>query len=442
MARYINCLTFLEVGRFEFQGLRAFVMALGIATCLSVVLGLRALACEPSDDEIRQFLSNTAFLTPEWRTSFDSIHKRFASEEHFSKRLIGFLFDGDKDVRKGVLHAVIELKVKEPKLAAPIGRILREDHDRWVRMLAVDALHSVGGKDSVSQLLSALDDKDANIRAETIQVLRREGLSSATYVARLGELLSDAEGYSYPVSADSVGSRPVKYEAVIALGEIGPKARAYLPKLRDILANDSNSDVRIAAAVALVQLDEQSKSAIRYLMDEAENASSEYLRSDAIQGLGRLGARAKMASPVLRRILRSDHSWIARSSAADVLPAVGGPGGDNVDALIEALADGDPWVQMAALESLETIGSNASRAVSAVQRLLDKYTMQPEDNLPYVNGDIRVQAIATMLAIGKRESVIPIINQVLCKVKGQEPRSRIQELLNRPDRPSGTNEER
>jgi hypothetical protein len=91
---------------------------------------------------------------------------------------------------------------------------------------------------------------------------------------------------------------------------------------------------------------------------------------------------------------------------------------------------------MTALESLETMGPHAAKAIPTVERLLDKYTRLPEDDLPYLNGDIRVQAIATLLAIGKREDVVPIVNQMLRRVRTEEVRSRVRELLSQRGKPT------
>jgi HEAT repeat protein len=252
----------------------------------------------------------------------------------------------------------------------------------------------------------------------------------------LQELLSDADEYSYSISAGLMGSRPVKYEAVLALGKIGSRARICLPEVRRMFAIDSDPSVRLAAAVAMAQLDKEDTLAIRYLENEAERSSSEDLRSDAIQGIKQLGRRASTSTPVLRRVLRSDGSWLVRAHCAEALPAVNGFGKDTVDALVEALDDREPWVQMTALESLETMGSRAVNAIPFVESLLDMYTSLPEDDLPYLNGDIRVQAVTTLLAIGNREGVLPIINRILPRVKSEEPRSRIQELLRRRAEPT------
>lgn len=399
------------------------------AIYLSVAIGMSS--CEPNSSEIREFLSNTAYSSQQWHESFVVVCDKYASKQRFSGVLVTFLNDDDGNVRQGVLHAIVELETKETVLIPPIIRVLREDSKPSVRIWAVIAIHSIAGKNSINYLLPALGDKDVNVRAAAIRVLGTEAVSSVALVKKLRHLLSDTDDYSYSISADMSGSRPVRYEAVRALGEIGSKARVCLPELKAMLTNDQSDTVRLAAAVAVAQLDGENKSAIKYLMSEAVNATSEECRAQAIQGLKQLGSTAIASVSILKQLLRSDSSWLVRSECADALPRINGFKIDTVDALAKALDDYEPWVQMTALQSLEIMGTHAGDAAPAVEKLLDKYTQIPEGDLPYLNGDIRVQAVATLLAIGNRESVVPIITEILDRVKTEKTQSRIQRLLNR-----------
>src|SRR3990172_7617397 len=404
---------------------------LDMAVCLCVSLGMTS--AEPSDAQVRQFLSNSYYYsTQEWQASLSSMNEKFASKQRFAERLVGFLNDDDTHVRQGVLLAIIELKANKASLISPVVRVLKEDKDIQARIYAVDALHSIAGKESLKHVLSALNDKNANVRAEALQVFGREASSSTAYVGKLRDMLSDDGEYSYSISADCFGARPVKYEAVVALGTIGPEARICLPELREMYANDSDPSVRIAAAVAVAQLDKEDVKAIRYLKNEAERATSDDYRYGAIVGLQRFGNRASIIAPILKKLLKSDPSWLIRAGCSDALPAVNGFVEDTVGALVEALDDREPFVQMSVLESLKAIGFHAAKAVPAVEKLLDKYSKMPEEDLPYGGDDIRVQIVATLLAVGKRESVEPIVHRILRRVKDEETRSDIQELLSRP----------
>ncbi len=398
-----------------------------VAACLCITSAVSS--CEPSDTEIRQFLSNTAYLTQEWRASFDAMSERFPSKRRFAERIVDFLHDEDADVRRGVLFALVKLKTKDTAFIPAVARVLQEDSDPWVRVRAVGTLHSIAGKDSVNCLSPALDDQDANVRAAAIRVLGAETASSTASIGKLRDLLSDTGEYYYAISADCIGARPVKYDAVLALGEMGSKASVCLPQLKEMIANDADPEVRVAAAVAVAQLDKEDESVIRYLIDEAQHASSECIRSDAIQGLNRLGSRASASAPVLKNLLSSDRSWLVRSDCAIALPAVQGANEGTVNALVGALGDREPRVQMTALESLEAMGAHAAGAVPAVERLLDKCPRLPEEDLPHLNGDIRVQAVVTLFAIGKREDVVPIVRRMLDSVKDEELQTRIRGLL-------------
>jgi len=390
----------------------------------------------PSDDEIREMLVPESSWGYDFQAARRAMEKRFASRQAFVKRLVSFLGDDSEKVRREVLELLTDYRADAASAVPAVAATLQKDRDVWVRVRAVWALHAILGKDGLKYQSLALKDSSPDVRAAAIQAVASQGASAAWFVPDLQRLLSDKGDYYYSISIDMMGSRPVRYGAVIALGKIGQKARVALPQLRKMMADDPHTEVRVEAAVAIARLDEKDTSSVRYLMKQAKNAPSKHARFDAIWGLNKLEGRAKASAPLLKRLLKTDPSDFVRSAAVMALPEVNGPGQDTVDALIGALNDAELEVQCDALEGLAELGPRAASAVPAVKRALDAYLAVPEDDIAWavMGNDIRVQAVATLLAIGKPKMVTPIVDEALHKAKTRQLRSKIQQLL-KDDRP-------
>jgi len=109
------------------------------------------------------------------------------------------------------------------------------------------------------------------MRASIADVLGRMGAESRAAILALGTLLDDSESMvrdaalealreigdgALPVWIAALGHKSVdvRYESATALAEFGEKAKAAIPKLKELL-NDSDEDVRVAAREALEGID-------------------------------------------------------------------------------------------------------------------------------------------------------------------------------------------
>jgi HEAT repeat protein len=405
----------------------------------SIIISVAVIAASdaPSNAELRATLSRYDPRDASWPTTIASVGGKYPTRGGFAQQLVAMLRDEDETVRAGALDALGQLG-KDAAIAAPaIEESLQQDESARVRGYAVIALHEILGANSLTLIAPALDDKDPYVRAQALYAVGQESASATAFVQKLRSVLSDTHYYSFSVSAHLDWSLPVRYEAVVALGRIGPKARICLPDLRELLASDPDMEVRIAAAVAMARIDTGDTSGVEYLMKEAERPSLAMLRCQAIQGLEDLNTRAGRSAPLLKRLLREDESESIREACADALPAVNGLGQDTVDALVGALEDPDGEVQLAALQSLEEMASHAASAIPKVKVALDEYMKLPEEDVELLAffRDIRVQAAATLASIGKRETILPMINQAIDQAKSEDLKSQLRDVLTHDAKP-------
>src|SRR5947209_8306982 len=109
--------------------------------------------------------------------------------------------------------------------------------DAKARKQAANALAALKSKHAVPDLISALKDKDAAVRASAAEALWSLGPDAHEAVPHLVPLLNDKDA-------------GVRLNAAGALGDIGPQAAASLPALRQTL-KDNDPYVRAQAATAI-----------------------------------------------------------------------------------------------------------------------------------------------------------------------------------------------
>jgi HEAT repeat protein len=204
-----------------------------------------------------------------------------------------------------------------PAVPALTARVA--DADFWVRVLACDALSGVGAK-----AVAAVD---------------------ALIVAAHAE------------------DRFLRRRAILALGKIGPPAKAAWPVLLEIEKGDSQEDVVQAARTALHQIDldamaqdglDQAPPEIRELVGKL-SGSDPFEAVAAAKALATQGADAHWAVASLAQALRNKNKWV-REAAATALGKLGSNSRPVLPALQQAAEDADSDVQQAAEKAVEAIG--------------------------------------------------------------------------------------
>src|SRR5262249_29501425 len=159
------------------------------------------------------------------------------------------------------------------------------------RETAAKALGRMGpiGKAALVELSSALKDAHAGTRAAAAEALGHIGPDAAPAQSALVGALRDADRFA-------------RRYAAFALGRIGPKAQAAVPDLAQVLTEDTQPEVRRAAAEALAQLGAHG-AAVSSLAEALKDKDVEVRRS-AANALSNMERDAKSALPSLQQALK------------------------------------------------------------------------------------------------------------------------------------------
>jgi HEAT repeat protein len=154
--------------------------------------------------------------------------------------------------------------------------------------------------------------------------------------------------------------------AAVAIGDLGPGARAAVPALIEAL-RDPNPTVRFQAAIAVGCIGPEARAAVTALIATLKDGVF-FVRGWTAFALGEIGPEAAPAVPVLVEGLKNaqEREFVRRQIAS----ALGRIGPNAVSALVEALTTGSELARLGAVLALHQIGPSAQAAVPALTRLL------------------------------------------------------------------------
>jgi HEAT repeat protein len=230
-----------------------------------------------------------------------------------------------------------------------------ENENANMRIAAISALEQLGAnKEVVSALIQALGDESTDVWQAAYWALKRilpheelvptfiQGLQQEDWRVRLG--------------------------ATKALERLGAEETAKaVPSLTQILLQDDNANVRLAAASAMkiTQLAQTVPAFVQALEDEDVR-----VRRACAEALGDIGTGASEAVLALVQALE-DEDGSVRATAATSLRRIGPGAKEAVSNLAQALEDEDRTVRRTAAEALKTLGPSAKDEVPALARALD-----------------------------------------------------------------------
>ncbi len=248
--------------------------------------------------------------------------------------------------------------------------------DPLVRQGASWALLKLGvlAKDAVPQLTETLKDEVVDVRRSAALALAEVGEPAGSAVPALTRLLSDPN---------------TRWEAVSALGCIGPGAKPAIPQLAEIANGDPEARIRGQACLALGHIGDSS--GVPALVKAMQRSHGE-VRSNATIAIGMLGANGKEAVPALATALSGD-DYDFRAEAAEALGAIGPEAKGAVPAIVENLKD--PTIRMAMVNAISGIGPGAVAAVPALIETLGGGSHQSRPDY-----DLRQAIIKALGAIG------------------------------------------
>ena len=205
---------------------------------------------------------------------------------------------------------------------------------------------------AVPNLMAALADSAATVRAQAATSLGRLGSSSEAAISDLIASLADPD-------------ETVRGRAAEALGAVGATDLKTVPALAALLVDPSPA-IREAAARALGGLKGAATSAVEMLVPLLHDRD-ETVRKVAADAVGRIGVLPGSATDTLTEGLESKDN-VVRARTAEALGDIGGAAADVASALVEAAGDDNDRVRAKAIEALGKIGESAADV--AVPRLV------------------------------------------------------------------------
>lgn len=242
----------------------------------------------------------------------------------------------------------------------PEVKVLLRDKDAWVRQIAYRVLERIEPRetDAIPVLLEAFREEhnqqrwaDQNIRMVT-DLLVKYGRKNTEVVEALIQSLN----------SPSFGER---HHATIALGNIGPSAKAAVPVLIRALRVPI-PEIRSSAVDALGQVGPAARPAVPALLSLLKDEPD--LEFKAAQALGRIGPDAREAVPALRKALESKRPYL-RLLAALALYRVDRRAREAVPVLLQETANKHPFLQRAAIDALGELGADARTALPRLKEL-------------------------------------------------------------------------
>lgn len=188
------------------------------------------------------------------------------------------------------------------------------------------------------------------------------GPQASSAIPVIAKRLSDKSLVVVWISNHVCFEQPLRVDACIALGKIGPAAQEALPQLREMMRLDSESSVRVASALAVSQIDLNTDEGIQVLMDELPSGAN---------ALGELGPRAARAYESLERLWDQEKKQeFHEDTALIALARINGS--RSLNRLIEALEqDEEILIREAVASQLGDLGEVAIPAVPALIQALD-----------------------------------------------------------------------
>ena len=380
--------------------------------------------------------------------AIDALGKAGAAAKSAVPALVKALANKDEEVR---WHAARALGSIGPDAVAAVPALAKAlgDESAKVRGYAAFALGEIGDESPVGidRLIETVFDSDGSVRRASLRALRKIDPPQEKTLPIVLKLLEEGDPAIVMPALHTLAEEGEKvvprlcglllhekacYWACLALAEIGPKAKAAVPHIKNVLEH-KDPEVRMQALVTLGEIGPASKSLAPDIVALLEKDSFDGVRYAAAFAIGKIGTSPE-STKALNKALEEDDPFLSMVSAwalarnnpddkAMVQRAVDlivkGFKSDDVhlrraaakaavgfdiplDAvapiLIEALEDKDPIVVGNALEALSELGP---KVLGRVDELLK-------------NKDLRYYALPLIARLGREaEPAVPALIDVL-----------------------------
>jgi HEAT repeat protein len=343
------------------------------------------------------------------------------------KALVARFDDSDPGVIAAAARAVGLMGSRASRASSDLGGLLNHSDDR-VQVAAAEALGNIGTRAgrNAGQLGRQLDDDDAGVRAAAAEALGKLGRKASGYSAQLVQSLGD-ENASVRLAASASLVRigepatsnliralakgdPVFLQAVVeTLGALGPVAVPQLVK--SLQASRETTLVRRYSALALARIGGDDERVVPGLSAALEDDNAE-VRAAALEALGQIGVQAGAALQEVISLSANQREPVAVREQAIAAMARIAPRDRGVrDALVAAVADGNPRIYEAAVAALVSARSTDEGLVAGAADI-------PALERALANGSPaeRIEAARKLGEMGPfAESAVAQLSQVLAR---------------------------
>jgi HEAT repeat protein len=200
------------------------------------------------------------------------------------------------------------------------------------------------------------------------------GVLGAMLSNRIPEELRQ-QGFSSLIEALEDENGRVRSMAAFMFRDLKGEPVEALPRLTEMLRNDTFANARVGSAMALGTFGDKAEDAVPALLAALED-QDEDVRYRAAEALGKIHPEPDMVLPSLARVMRNDTPQV-RSAAAIAISRYGSDAEIILSELIEtAKRDRDPLTKQTAIELLGSIGPNAKDATGALVKFARNHSWQ------------------------------------------------------------------
>ena len=328
------------------------------------------------------------------------------------RALISALHDTNDGVRAIAAYCLGQFTQSYPEVAQWLSDALYDYSDdvRYAATMSLGLFQP--SRETLKELIEALDDTDAGVRNRAAQSLGYLGQSSPEMartlldemMRALIDALHDADGRVRSAAAKSLGqlgqSSNVAVRALIdetvkalidalhdaddrvrnaaaeSLGQLGQSSPEVSKALVASL-DDANDRVRNAATESLGQLGQSSPEAVRAL-NSALHDANDRVRNAAAGSLGQLGHSSPEANEVLLETLRDAQDSRARNNAVRFLGQFGQSDEQTVQTLWRGLLDEDAHVRTSCARALARLTGRFPDYTETIERKLIQAIIEQE----------------------------------------------------------------
>jgi HEAT repeat protein len=287
------------------------------------------------------------------------------------------LTDRSENIRKAAIHALNSSR--DERVIPMLIQSLKSEREHALRESCAVGIGNFGekAKDAAKPLFDAIRKDDGEACATYSWALAMLGEPGIEYLVRilrdkdLSRLHSTVAYSIYRIGPDGASAVPAlietldsrddraRYMAILALGEVGPGAKAGLAKLKHrIRLEDERTQIEIAEAIFKIKPSEPEP--IQICLKGMLNRDDEEVLIRTYQVMEMMGSKSSKAVPELIKALR-DEQAATRIMAANVLGAIGPMAKDAMPVLKLAAKDGNEKVRSAAKVALEKICREGKR---------------------------------------------------------------------------------